>query len=115
MTAYRLPSESLICYMIRLEVMAGKIPHVDSLHRQTLTRVKFLNSLSDDVVRHINAQISYLDSVSNEQILRLAVDLEHQEATCKVAVKESNQQQLVHLNLVPTKATPKIIKTCQVF
>ena len=74
----RLDGESLVCYCIRLEVMASKIPLLDSVSRDALVRGNLCKSLADHVARNLNIQIGYLNSVSNDTLVTIASALEAQ-------------------------------------
>ena len=70
--------ETLLCYFIRLEVLATKIPFVNAVDCGSLVRVNLLNSLRDSVKRNVERQIGYLDDISNEKLVRIAGIIESQ-------------------------------------
>ena len=70
--------ESLLCFSIWLEVLAGRIHHVNSSTTEALIRGHLLKSLSVDLVNRLNAQLGYLDGVSNETLVIVATILESQ-------------------------------------
>ena len=70
--------ETLLCYLIRLEVLVAKIPFVDTFDLGSLIRVNLLNSLSAPVLRSVERQIGYLDNISNEKLVRIAGIIESQ-------------------------------------
>ena len=76
--AIRHNGESLVCYCIRLEVMASKIPLLDSITRDALVRGSLLKSLAEPVFRNLIFQVGYLNTVTNETLVTIASALESQ-------------------------------------
>ena len=72
----RLEGESLACYSIRLEVLAGRIPDVHLSTVQALVQGNLIKSLDDSVVRQLNMELGHLEEVPNETLVRLASLLE---------------------------------------
>ena len=70
--------ESLRCFSIRLEVLAGRIPHLHTGTTEALIRGSLLRSLSEDMIGKLNVQLGHLDGVSNETLVIVASILESQ-------------------------------------
>ena len=68
--------ESLFCYCIRLEVIAGKMPLLDPASCDALVRGNLLKSLANPVFRNLNIQVGCLNTVSNETLVMIASALE---------------------------------------
>ena len=74
----RKEGESLRCFSIRLESLAGGIPNMSSSTTEALIRVRLLKTLSADLVDKLNVQLGHLDGVSNETLVIVASILESQ-------------------------------------
>ena len=72
----RLPGETLTCFSIRLETLAGKIHNIKQDAKSVMIRSKFISALAPDVVQQLNIQLGAQDNASLSQVVRLATILE---------------------------------------
>ena len=108
-------NESVTCFMIRLEIMAGKTPNIDNANKQSLVRFKFLSSLSTDMGKLLNVHAGHLDSISNEQIARLVVNLEQQEVSIGKQINDESCELLVESYAISPTDTHKPVKRIKCF
>ena len=75
-SAKRLPNESLVCFSIRLESLATKMPNATADTKNVMTRSKFISDLSPTIIRQLNLQFGNENDATLAQIVRLASVLE---------------------------------------
>ena len=88
----RLDGETLVCFSIRLNELARRIPHVNSDNVQALVRLNLLKSMSNETVRLLNIQFGHLENVPNESLVRFASisESELETSKCSTVVKSSS-------------------------
>ena len=102
--------ESLMCYCIRLEVMAIKIPLLDPASCDALVRGGLLKSLAEPVFRNLNIQIGHLNLVSNETLVTIASALESQLAKTTPELPQITASANVFLPVTNDKPKAKYTK-----
>ena len=74
--AKRRPGESLVCYSIRLQAMADKLPNATQQTKAVMTKSKFLGCLAPSVSRQVNLHMANNDNAELTQIVKLATILD---------------------------------------
>ena len=74
--AKRRPGESLVCYSIRLQAMADKMPNASQQTKAVMTKSKFLSGLTPSVSRQVNVHMANSDNAELAQIVKLATILD---------------------------------------
>ena len=77
-SASRHPSESLVCFSIRLESLARKVLVASSVGQEVMVKSKFLSSLQPAILEQLNVQLGHKESVSLSEVVTLATILESQ-------------------------------------
>ena len=77
-SATRRDQESLTCYSIRLQTLAGRVSSVEDGSRDEMVKSKLCSALPEGIMQQVNTQLGHLSDVSLEQVIRLAVLLENQ-------------------------------------
>ena len=77
-SASRLPNESLLCFSIRLERLAGRVSSAKGGAQNLMVKSKFLSCLPPALVNQISLQLSTIADPSVSQVVKLACMLESQ-------------------------------------
>ena len=97
--AKRRPGESLVCYSIRLQSMADKLPNASQQTKAVMTSSKFLGGLPPAVSRQVNIHMANNANATLEQIVKLATILDSSEGT--VANVMTGQQDQISVDVTP--------------
>lgn len=87
----RHPGESLRCFLIRLETSVKRIRGITAAGELSMVRSKLIDSLPPSMVQQIRIQMSHMEVIGVEQIVRMASILEEQKPTM-VAVLHPREQ-----------------------
>lgn len=80
-SATRHLGESLTCFSIRLETLAGKVAQASTNNQDLMIKSKFLSSLPVAMIQQLNIQLGHQETAPLNQIVRLATVLENQNAS----------------------------------
>ena len=75
-SAKRRPNESLVCYSIRLQTLATKMPNASQQTKDIMVKSKFLSSLNTTTARQVDITLSSQPNPTLDQIVKLASILE---------------------------------------
>ena len=81
----RRPNESLVCYAIRLQSMAEKLPNATNETKAIMTKSKFLGGLPSTIARQVDIHMANNNNATLDQIVKLASILESERGCAAVA------------------------------
>ena len=109
----RLPNETLVCFSIRLEALAGKITDATPEAKALMTRSKFVSCLPQAIVQQMNVHFGNYDTATLAEIVRLASILEQSTQNLNPVVNlTSSLQNLNVTGQSEAAALPNVAKKC---
>ena len=81
--------ESLVCYSIRLQAMAEKLPNATRETKEVMTKSKFLGGLAPVIAKQVNIHMANKDNVTLDQIVKLATILDSERGCAAVTANQN--------------------------